>query len=235
MAENLTLAQRLSLASLEVGGSLAADKKNSSAGAGYAYISADKAAAWCGQALARQMVSVIPSIIEHKIETVTYKRNDGKDGLRYDATVTLKIRVTDGNQTETTDWFGWWSSYADPSKTLQAAVTSGYKFFLLKLLNIGEGADPEDLDQQSGQLQQSTTEQKPAIEVTPELEKARRRFHAIGVELHGKNWDAKRHEIIEKATEGKATSTNDLNVEWLNYLADGLQKKLNAQLDAAAA
>ena len=67
------------------------------------------------------------------------------------------------------------------------------------------------------------------------LEKARRRFHAIGKELHGKNWDAKRHEIIEKATEGKATSTNDLNVEWLNYLADGLQKKLNAQLDAAAA
>ena len=85
------------------------------------------------------------------------------------------------------------------------------------------------------QKQQSTTEPKRAIEVTPELEAARRRFHAVGKELHGKNWDAKRHEIIEKATEGKATSTNDLNVEWLNYLADGLQKKLNAQLDAAAA
>lgn len=99
------------------------------------------------------------------------------------------------------------------------------------------GSEFASADELVGALQkqqQSTTEPKPAIEVTPELEKARRRFHAIGVELHGKNWDAKRHEIIEKETKGKATSTNDLNVEWLNYLADGLQKKLNAQLDASA-
>lgn len=97
------------------------------------------------------------------------------------------------------------------------------------------GVAQDDDDGNDAQPKHQQQEQKQVVEVTPELEATRRRFHAIGKELYGKNWDAKRHEIIEKETKGKATSTNELNVEWLEYLSNILKKMLNAQLDAAAA
>lgn len=144
MTDNISLVQRLAKATAEVGGKLKADKRNGEQG--YNYVSADKILSACGQALADNGVVVIPSIVHYDINIID--RGNGKS--RYDATVDLVLKVTDGATSFEEPWYGMGSDYSVPDKALYKAITSGHKYFLSKLFCIGEGNEDGEHESEDG-------------------------------------------------------------------------------------
>lgn len=127
------IAEKIAKASAIVGGRLRADARNREQG--YDYISADKILAECGQALADVGVMVAPQI--DAVNVVPVDRGSGKS--RYDVMVNLTMTITDGETAQVCQWVGMGSDYAVPDKAMYKALTSGHKYFLAKLLNVGEG------------------------------------------------------------------------------------------------
>lgn len=153
------LASRIAKASAAVGGRLKADSRNNEQK--YDYISADKILSVCGQALAEQEVTVIPAIAAEVVDVVD--RGNGK--YRYDAAVTFHMIVADDEKEITAMWVGRGSDYTVPDKALYKAITSGHKYFLMKLLNIGEGnedGEHEPAEESPRQQPQRQTQQPPA-------------------------------------------------------------------------
>jgi hypothetical protein len=144
-----TLAAKIAAASADVGGKLKADKRNNEQG--YNYISADKVLAVSGQALADQGISIIPQIVGAEIKWID--RGNGKG--RWDAHLDLKMLVTDGESEIEVSWAGWGSDYSVPDKANYKALTSGDKYFRMKLLSIGEGNE-------DGEHENDEDEQRPA-------------------------------------------------------------------------
>ncbi len=155
MTDNINLVQRLAKATAEVGGKLKADKRN--AEQGYNYVSADKILAACGQALADNGIAVIPSIVKQEIKIID--RGNGKS--RYDATVDLCLKVTDGATSFEEPWYGMGSDYSVPDKALYKAITSGHKYFLSKLFCIGEGNEDSEHDNGEDQPAARPAQQAP--------------------------------------------------------------------------
>lgn len=126
------LALKIAKASIEVG-KFSADKKNKEQN--YEYISADQVLDRAGNALAKVGVVVFPTITGTDIKVV---ERQGKTP-RIDANVAFEMLVTDGEKEFKAEWVGYGSDYATPDKAIYKAVTSGHKYFLMKLLNIGIG------------------------------------------------------------------------------------------------
>lgn len=151
-----TLAERIAKASIQVG-AFVADKQNRDQG--YAYISADQVLDRCGDALAKNGVIVIPEIEEVTLTTV---ERAGRSA-RIDASLVIIMTITDGKDAATAKWCGIGSDYSTPDKAVYKAITSGHKYFLMKLLNIGVGnEDSEHEPAEKEQPRQNQTEQKPA-------------------------------------------------------------------------
>lgn len=129
----MTLASKIAKASMQVGGALKADARNMEQK--YNYISADKVLTVCGQALANHGIAVFPSVIAEVCDVTD--RGNGK--YRFDAAVTFHMHVADDDGELVLPWVGRGSDYSVPDKALYKALTSGHKYFLMKLLNIGEG------------------------------------------------------------------------------------------------
>jgi hypothetical protein len=127
-----TLSGKIALASIEVG-NFKADKTNQDQK--YSYISADQVLSRAGDALAKQGIAVLPSLMSVDIMNV---ERQGKSP-RLDAKVTYSMTVTDGEKEIIVPWFGFGSDYLTPDKAVYKAITSGHKYFLMKLLNIGIG------------------------------------------------------------------------------------------------
>lgn len=132
-----TLVTKIAKAGQSVGGKLKADKTNVEQR--YDYISADQILSVCGQALFEQGVVVIPEADALNVSTVSYTNSRGQEKSRYDATVEFVMTITDGDKSIEARWSGMGSDYAVPDKALYKAMTSGHKYFLMKLLNVGEG------------------------------------------------------------------------------------------------
>lgn len=126
------LATKIAAAS-EAVGALTTDKRNTQQN--YDYISADKILDRVGGALARVGVVVIPAIVDE--EMVAHSTSNGKE--RYDARVTFNMTVSDGETTMEFPWVGRGNDYSVPDKATYKAITSGHKYFLAKLLNVGVG------------------------------------------------------------------------------------------------
>jgi hypothetical protein len=131
-ANAATLAGKIAQASMDVG-SFKADKTNLDQK--YSYISADQVLSRAGDALARNGVVIFPSISEPVIATV---ERQGKSP-RIDAHVLFVMLITDGEKEMSIAWHGYGSDYMTPDKAVYKAITSGHKYFLMKLLNIGVG------------------------------------------------------------------------------------------------
>lgn len=127
-----TLAGKIALASIEVG-NFKADKTNQEQR--YSYISADQVLSRAGDALAKQGVAVLPSLMSVELSNVERPNKSP----RLDAKVTYSMMVTDGEKEMVIPWFGFGSDYMTPDKAVYKAITSGHKYFLMKLLNIGIG------------------------------------------------------------------------------------------------
>lgn len=118
-------------------GALAADKKNTDQG--YDYISADKVLERAGKAMANAGLVVIPAIACEATETVTYKSYN-KEKTRYDCVVEFDMTIADvEGESITQRWVSRGVDYASPDKALFKAITSGHKYFLMKLFNVGIG------------------------------------------------------------------------------------------------
>ena len=53
-------------------------------------------------------------------------------------------------------------------------------------------------------------------------------LHAVGTEAYGDDWDAKRHELVDKVTAGAANSSSDLTPKEAATLISGMEKKIAA-------
>ena len=155
----VTLAQKIALAGDKVGGKLKADKRNNEQN--YAYISADKILAECGQALFEQGVAIIPAVASHDVKIVD--RGNGKS--RYDAAVNMIFKVTDGTGEFELAWVGLGSDYSVPDKAVYKAITSGHKYFISKLLCIGEGN--EDSEHDDAEEKPVTRTTRPVVPAMP--------------------------------------------------------------------
>jgi hypothetical protein len=233
-----TLASKIAKASAEVGGRLKADKKNTNDN--YLYISADKILAECGQALAAQGIAVIPSMTNAEI--VQGQTAGGKN--RYDGRISFVMTVTDGETEQTYPWYGFGADYTTPDKAIYKAITSGHKYFLSKLLMIGEGNEDGEHepspDVQRQPAKQAATNNgnghadnpfedeapaTPRIERNVATEKQHKMLFALGKQLYADNWDTKRAELVRAVTGGRSESAGDLTVKEMSTLLDGLKKR----------
>lgn len=128
-----TLVLKIARASIEAG-KFTADKVN--ADQGYSYISADQVLSRAGQALALNGVIVVPNLIETAITVIERPNNKSP---RLDAHVRFSMIITDGEKEIAVPWDGFGTDYMTPDKAIYKAITSGHKYFLMKLLNIGVG------------------------------------------------------------------------------------------------
>jgi len=150
----MTLAEKLANASKEVGGKLSADKTNTQDR--YDYVSADKILSVCGQALANAGIVILPEITHEAMEA-----GQSKSGTpRHDAIVEMVFHIMDGETSIDNKWIGRGSDYTVPDKALYKAITSGHKYFLAKLLNVGAGN--EDGEHEDGEKPAQKPTQKPS-------------------------------------------------------------------------
>lgn len=138
----MSLTSKIAAASKRVGGRLATDKTNKEQG--YQYLSADAILGAGGQALAEEGVVVFPSVIDWAVNQ--FVTDKGK--TRYDARVNYVFTVACDEEARDFVWVGLGSDYTVPDKAYYKAVTSGHKYFVAKLLNVGafnEDGEHEDL------------------------------------------------------------------------------------------
>jgi len=205
-----TLAGKIAKASADLGNRLKADKKNTQGG-GYMYISADKLIAEAGAVLAANGVAVFPSIIGYNVdggESSGGKRN-------YIVTVNFMMAVSDGESSMDCPWMGAGVDYGAMDKALYKGITSGHKYFLAKLLNIGEGnedGEHEAPPPQGERQAQPATNGKPAVTtVTKEADAGDKPAPYTGADVFKVRYPAAK-DAARKA--GKFTSEKHLNNAW---------------------
>lgn len=147
-----TVIAKIAAASTKVG-ALMPDKTNTSQN--YSYISADKILERAGDALAEVGIIILPAITEEAVEEVTYTDGYGKTKTRYDARVHFEMLVSDGEGELKAPWAGRGSDFAVPDKAMYKAITSGHKYFIAKLLNIGVGNEDGEHEEETQQPRQA--------------------------------------------------------------------------------
>lgn len=122
-------------------GSLQPDKRNQQQK--YDYISADKILEVVGKELPKHGLAIIPSVVDDNYETVEYKQGS----IRIDGRVRFIMHVChESGEQINTPWTGYGSDYVVPDKAIYKAITSGHKYFLMKLFNIGVGNEDSEHD-----------------------------------------------------------------------------------------
>lgn len=157
----MSLASKITKAGLVVGGKLSADKTNTEQR--YDYISADKILSVCGQALFNQGIAVLPEVTEQITNLFEYTDNYGKARRRYDSTVMFQFTISDGEETIKQAFVGMGSDYVVPDKAVYKAITSGHKYFLMKLLCVGAGNEDREHETEAEPVQPV----RPAVKPEP--------------------------------------------------------------------
>ena len=190
-----TLSASISAASIAVG-SFVADGKNKEQN--YEYITADAVLTRAGDAMAKQGMAVIPSIED--IEIVLVERGAGKNP-RIDARVKFEMHLsTSAGDNYNVQWFGLGSDYSTPDKAVYKAITSGHKYFLMKLLNIGIGNDDSEHDTEDPAKPEPKTAKPIDYSSLPDP--------------------------IRLMTNDKGILYTDLTSDQLGYMANAMMKKL---------
>lgn len=224
-----TLISKIAAASLKVG-ALATDKTNTQQN--YKYISADKVLERAGDALAAAGVVIIPSVTDEAMERV----DTGNSKTRYDSTVTFEMHITDGESELLMRWCGRGSDYMTPDKALYKAITSGHKYFLMKLLNIGVGNE----DGEHEVYQDATKTPPKAVDVVFDSPKAElatkaqiKQLGDVGAEFYGEEWAEQLPRLVEAVSKGATSDVSQLQPAEAAKLIAGIQKK-QAQLNGEA-
>jgi hypothetical protein len=159
------LAQKIAKAALDVGGKLNPDKRNNEQR--YDYLSADKILSVCGQALFTQGVVVVPEIVAQETAPFEYTDQYGKSKRRYDSRVDFVFHITDGEDTNERRWYGMGSDYTVPDKALYKAITSGHKYFLMKLLCVGAGNEDSEHEDAPQPAARQQAQRPPLPDIAP--------------------------------------------------------------------
>lgn len=213
----------------------------------YAYISSDKILTVCGQALSANGVAVFPAVIAEVVDMVEYKQGR----TRYDAAVTFHMHIS-GSEGEpmVLPWVGRGSDYSVPDKALYKAITSGHKYFLMKLLNVGAGNEdgehdvpnidmatiPEDTAGAMATPQRSNGKPAPKAKAAPVAQNGStdhaglvKQVNAIGAAAWA-DWDAKKVSLF--AANG-VDSTDSLSDDTLTKLVAKASQVLRDEMAAA--
>ena len=221
-----TLISKIAAASTKVG-ALATDKTNTQQN--YKYISADKVLERGGDALAAAGVVIIPSITAEAMERV----DTGNGKSRFDSVVTFAMHVTDGETDLQMPWVGRGSDYTVPDKALYKAITSGHKYFLMKLLNIGVGNEDGEHENAPQAAQDAPTPKQKAADVSfdkpkPQLAtKAQlKQLGDLGVEFYKGEWAEQLPKLVLAVTKGATSDVSQLQPAECAKLIAGIQHKM---------
>lgn len=137
MAESKTLAGRIATIASEIG-AIAKDGKNTQQG--YAFIQYGKVAARIRELQAKHGVAIIPNLESYECHEVQNKyKNIGYHYLlRMEFTI---INTDDKEDRIITKWIAEATDYGD--KGINKAITSGVKYFIMRLYNISEKGEQE--------------------------------------------------------------------------------------------
>lgn len=234
----MTLSERINGVMDEVK-ALEADQKHQQ---GYGYISANKILSRIGQAMVNNGLAIIPACLQHTTNLHTYTDSYGKEKMLWQVDAQMQMTITD-NESEPMAvlWTGSGVDYASPDKALYKAMTSGHKYFIMKLFMVGVGNEDGEHEQReeisgrnvttnpararqngngsAGKTAVTNTQQKPS-------EQQMKQFHALGSEVYGPDWPEKRGELISYITEGRSDSSKHLTLDEWQRLVDGMEKKL---------
>ena len=221
-----TLISKIAAASTKVG-ALMPDKTNTAQN--YSYISADKILQRAGDALAEAGVVIIPSITKETVNEVTYTDSYNKTKTRYDAIITFEMLISDGTSEFKAPWTGRGSDFSVPDKAMYKAITSGHKYFIAKLLNIGVGN--EDGEHEAVQDAPKTTQKpvdvvfdKPAMQLA--TKEQLKRLGDLGAQYYGAEWAEQLPKLVEAVTRGATSDVSQLQPSEANKLIAGINKKL---------
>jgi hypothetical protein len=182
---------------IEATRSVTADARNSFQK--YDYISADKVLGVVGGAMAEAGLAIIPSVLKTDIHW-----NDSAKGM-FVAEVTMSMQVvyTEGESTDHL-WVGVGVDYASPDKAVYKAITSGHKYFLMKLFCFGVGNEDGEHDE--------PTEKQKATATTPKHKNVTSFFDANGEII----------EVNDTVNVAGKTATVQGEVEQIVSLGDGI-------------
>ncbi|WP_395707028.1 hypothetical protein [Casimicrobium huifangae] len=170
-----------------------ADKRNREQG--YDYISADQVLARGGNAIATAGFAIMPAISDVLL-TFTERPNKSP---RIDARVEFIMRVTDGSESIEDAWIGFGSDYTNSvDKAVYKAITSGHKYYLMKLLNIGAGNEDGEHDEPDAEPVRRVAAQPSAPQVTNEkLAEARKRYDMLAADAFAHGISAEPVEVYQ--------------------------------------
>jgi hypothetical protein len=237
-----TLIAKIAKASLAVG-ALATDRTNEAQK--YAYISADKILERAGDALAKVGVAILPSIVSESVTPVEYTDQYGKARTRFDASIEFSMYIHDGESELIVSWRGRGNDFAVPDKAMLKAITSGHKYFLMKLLNIGVGN--EDGEHEAAQDSTSKTAAtapvvvkgvvanssaaKPVTKPRASNEQIRE-LGDIGSKFYGDEWSDRLPDLVMAVTKGTTSDVSQLLPQDAAKLIAGIANKM-AQVEQA--
>jgi len=133
-----TLDDKIARASIDVGAFLP-DRTNEQAN--YQYVSADQIARRAGDALAREGVVIYPEIKDATVEIQETPKGNSRFCV---ARVSFVMHISAGDAAEQKRDLRWISlgvDYSSPDKAIAKAITTGVKYFSMKLLQVGIGND----------------------------------------------------------------------------------------------
>lgn len=193
MAEIKSLSAKLALIANEIG-AIAKDGKN--AQQGYAYIEYAQVAAKARELQAKHGVAIIPTVDSYTAMEVKNKYG----GIGYHYLIKMIFTVINAEDPEdkiVSNWIGEATDYGD--KGINKAITSGVKYFIMRLYNISEKGEQE------------------ADAVTPEPnvwpKQKKQNMESVSAQKPKINWD-KVNEIRDKVA--SITTVDELESYWRN-------------------
>lgn len=132
-----TLDQCILLAARAVGGAIQADSVNSQRH--YNYISSDRIVEVCGKALFEQDILLVPAIVKTELDSMEFVDASGSIRKMFTASVDFEFHLRAPESNLVMAWHGAGVDYQAPDKAFYKAITSGHKYFLMKLLMISVG------------------------------------------------------------------------------------------------
>lgn len=123
----------------------------------YDYISADKILERVGASMAENNLVVVPGVTEQ--EVTTFPRQ-GKGPIFF-ANLKMHMRIAVDDAEFVAPWTGAGADYRVPDKAVYKAITSGQKYFLMKLFCIGVGNEDGEHEPASEKAYVPTSKTSP--------------------------------------------------------------------------
>lgn len=218
----------------------------------YDYVTADAIGATIGAQLAANGIAFLPAVVESTTEEFSTQ----KGATNYHTTVHMQMvfACTETGETWISDWYGEGNDRSD--KSINKAIVSAVKYFLLKTFLIS-GGDDVDADAESPERGRKTQPQRqqPKRPQTPQearggeidesppsdaddaptgesnpfnaiLDSTLKALHATGEDLYGDKWDEERVRLVEFVTAGAQQSSTELSEKEAQTLLRGMRKQI---------